>query len=386
MQSDSCRPDRTHCRSRLAHVPFRQLLTTRIAAAVATGLFTLPAVFSKDCAAEDTIEKELVVVVIDSVSIAATETGVISELSVREGTQVTQGQRIGNLDDRKAKLEQQLAATQWKMATAQASNRLDADLAEKKLAHQRQLAKQHEVALEIAKKKSENDARVLASQKAEGVAENELARANEARRVFIDSVSESEIDGLQLALDRTRLETRQAQFEREIDRLNLKSESQAAVAHHLNVEQSQISVEQAKVTEQVQTLQSEFQKQQTELAELAVQRHRIVSPLNGFVVERMRRPGDWVKPGDAIVRVVRLDRLRAEGFADATQIQKLKNNRSVTLIARQDGTTKTRAGTIVFISPEIDPVNNEVRFWVEFDNPNLDFLPGMRVQLSWESR
>ena len=40
-----------------------------------------------------------------------------------------------------------------------------------------------------------------------------------------------------------------------------------------------------------------------------------------------------------------------------------------------------REGRIVFISPEIDPVNEEVRFWVEFDNSTLDVLPGMRLSL-----
>ena len=41
---------------------------------------------------------------------------------------------------------------------------------------------------------------------------------------------------------------------------------------------------------------------------------------------------------------------------------------------------------MVFISPEIDPVNHEVRFWVEFDNSDGDVLPGLRALLTEAAR
>ncbi len=46
-----------------------------------------------------------------------------------------------------------------------------------------------------------------------------------------------------------------------------------------------------------------------------------------------------------------------------------------------NGATIERTGQVVFISSEIDPVNNEVKFRVEFDNPDQDVLPGMRLRL-----
>ena len=88
------------------------------------------------------------------------------------------------------------------------------------------------------------------------------------------------------------------------------------------------------------------------------------------------------KPGDPVVRVVRMNRLRAEGFVSAEKMDMLRGNRAVSLVAHAgDANTITRSGRIVFISPEIDPVNNEARFWVEFENPSLDILPGMRVSV-----
>lgn len=361
----------------------------RVRTVLATLFITMPAItLPAMAAAQDPSDiHDLVVVVIDSVEVAATETGVIAQLPVREGDSVKKGQVLGNLDDRRARLEKKLALTQLEIATAHATDGLGAELAEKKLEHQKQLAKQHEVVREIADRKAENEVRVLASKKAEGVTKNELDRANQARREFIDSVSQSEIDGLQLAFDRSKLETQQADFERGLDRLNVKSEMEAATAHILNIDRSKIELAQAVLDRKVQLLQKMFQEHQSELAALVVERHQLISPLDGHVVERMHGEGDWVKTGDAILRVVRLDRLRAEGFADAKMIDTLRANRNVTLTATDAPSAAiTRPGTIVFISPEIDPVNNEVRFWVEFDNAKMDILPGMRVQLEWAKK
>ena len=114
--------------------------------------------------------------------------------------------------------------------------------------------------------------------------------------------------------------------------------------------------------------------------------HKIIAPLDGVVVEIFRDKGDWVTAGDPVVRVIRLDRLRAEGFIESALIQSIRNNRRVHLTIQLGANSFVqREGEIVFISPEIDPVNNEVRFWVEFDNPKLDVLPGMRLSLRSKS-
>jgi multidrug efflux pump subunit AcrA (membrane-fusion protein) len=34
------------------------------------------------------------------------------------------------------------------------------------------------------------------------------------------------------------------------------------------------------------------------------------------------------------------------------------------------------------VDPEIDPVNRQVRIWVEVDNPRLQLQPGMRAEMS----
>ena len=326
--------------------------------------------------------EEMIVVLIDAVDVPASQNGVIAEISVQEGDAVKESAQLGKLDDRESKLKEMLARTQLSIAIENAGNGLAEDLAKKKLEEQRQLAKEHEYKMEIANRKADNEVRVLASRKAERVAMNELERATQARQEFIDSVSESEIDNLRLSFERTSLETEQADFERRLDALQAKAEAEAASGHQLGVERLNIEVEQAVADQRVQSLQVDLQRQQSKLAALAVEQQKILAPMDGIVVERFRNRGDWVNAGDPVIRVIRLDRLRAEGFVSSDQMNLLRIQQEVKLtIDRGSDGKLERVGEVAFISPEIDPINGEVRVWVEFDNPRLDVLPGMRLSL-----
>ncbi len=44
------------------------------------------------------------------------------------------------------------------------------------------------------------------------------------------------------------------------------------------------------------------------------------------------------------------------------------------------------AGHIVFVNPEIDPLNSQVRVWAEVENPDLKLRPGMQATLTIEPR
>jgi multidrug resistance efflux pump len=334
-------------------------------------------------ASEPITVSEMQVVLIDSVDVPASQDGALAGISVDEGETVSVGDELARLDDRKMKLEQDLAQTRLEIANENARSGLAAELAEKKLAQEMQLAKEHKFKKQIADRKAENDVSVQASKKAELVAENELSRAVKARRQFVDSVSESEIDNLRLSYERSVLETEQAEFERVIDGLQAEAEAEAANSHQLGVERYTLELAQAKVEQRVQELQAELQRHQLQLAELASSLQTIKSPIDGVVVERFRNLGDWVKAGEPLIRVIRLDRLRAEGFISADQLDSIKVNQKVNLtIVRSEKSIVEREGVVKFISRELEPVSSEIRFWVEFDNASLDVLPGMRLSLS----
>lgn len=322
---------------------------------------------------------ELVVILIDQNRVPAGETGMITDISVHEGDAVTAGQPLGKLDDRRAQVEATIAKTHVQMATEKFNSSRAGDLANKELAEARQSAEEHRLIVEIANRKADNETRVLASKKSQAVAKNELDRANQARQRFVDSVSRSEIDGLRLAYEKSRLEASQAEFDRQIDRLQAQAEQEAATGHQLKIERSSIEVEQSVADRKIQQLELNLYQQQHELARLTTLRHMLLAPYAGVVAEVLHREGDWVRAGDPVIRVIRLDRLCVEGFVSAEKSKLLTGELMLQIFTNE--ATITRKGQIVFISSEIDPVNNEVKFRVEFANPDRDVLPGMRLRL-----
>ena len=360
--------------------------TERISTIVAVLAVTL-CIHSVTDAGETLQVNDMVIGAIDQVSVPAVETGLIAEVMAKEGDAVAKGNLLARLDDEQARIAEALAKNQLAIGVAQAESSLTGELATKNVQHQKRLALQHASLLEIALRKADSDLRILASQKSEAVANNELARATRAHEEYADSISRSELDGLRLAYERTKLETQQAILDREIDRLTAKSEKEAAAVHVLNVERGEIQVTRALGEQEVAKLQVAGRQHEADLTSLIARRHQISAPINGTVAEVYRRPGEWVQVGEPVLRIVRLDRLRAEGFASADWLQQLKTASEAELAIHVSGRDDLhRTGQIVFVSPEIDSVNNEVRFWVEFDNTDRDVLPGMRLSMSLQAK
>ena len=332
---------------------------------------------------ESILIRDLVIVSIDQVSVPALETGVLSSVMVKEGDTVQRGKLLAQLDDEHARIAEAIALNELTIASDRANDHLTIELADKNLQHLRQLAKQHTLTREIARRKAENDVRILAARKAEAVAKNELARASDARKAYMDSVSRSEIDGLRLAYERANLETEQAEFDREVDALNAASEDEVSSLHQLSIQRGEVERKQAERERKIAQLGVTGKKYAAEMASLVAKRHWITSPISGTVVEIYGRPGEWVELGQPVFRLVRLDRLRAEGFVDTKWLNVLRKCEEVELTIHVSGDEDLRRdGEIVFVSPEIDSVNDEARFWVEFDNADRDVLPGMRLSLT----
>lgn len=204
--------------------------------------------------------------------------------------------------------------------------------------------------LDIATKNTENDVKIRFAKKATEVAKAELQRSMASVDKYKKSVSESELDRLRLIVEKSVLEIEQAEHEFAV----------------------------AGLTKSVKQIE-------LRAAEAAVARRRIVAPLAGMVVQVARRPGEWVKPGDPVAKILRLDRLRAEGFLKASQLSPDLANRPVKVVVALPGGDAEFPGKIVFVHPEIDPVNSQVRIWAEVENTGLRILPGMRAKLLVEA-
>jgi macrolide-specific efflux system membrane fusion protein len=206
---------------------------------------------------------------------------------------------------------------------------------------------QAELELHNARRNAGNDINVRVSEKAAAVASAELQRGLDSRERYPKSVSETELDRLRLAAEHAQLQIEQARYELETARLT------------------------------VQLAENALQQ-----AERQVQRRRITAPAPGRVVQLFRRQGEWVEPGQTVVRILRIDRLRAVGFLNAAQLTTdLAGRRATFYPDTPVGDAGAFPGAVAFVQSEVNAVSGQVDFWAEIENDGLLLRPGLRGRL-----
>jgi macrolide-specific efflux system membrane fusion protein len=120
-----------------------------------------------------------------------------------------------------------------------------------------------------------------------------------------------------------------------------------------------------------------------DVAKLDLGLHAVQAPFAGVVALVRGRPGEWVQPGTVVLRLVAIDRLRAEGFAPAEWVGRSMLGAPVQFRLPTEGSTKPTSlrGVLRFVSPEVDPVSGQVRVWAELENVDLRLRPGQQGTL-----
>jgi macrolide-specific efflux system membrane fusion protein len=203
------------------------------------------------------------------------------------------------------------------------------------------------IELAIARRQAEDDVNVRFAKKSVEVAQAEKNRADESIKKFPKSISNTELDRLRLTVEKSILEVERATSELKIARHN-----------------------------------RELKENEVKIATENVARRQITSPVSGVVVEVQRRRGEWVQPGQTVVRILRIDLLRAEAFIAVEHASDKLAQSAVKLLVDLPGRPQASyAGKVVFVSPEVDPVNRQVRIWAEIDNHDRQLRPGFRGTL-----
>jgi multidrug resistance efflux pump len=201
------------------------------------------------------------------------------------------------------------------------------------------------IATNIARFKHKSNVNLQLAEKRSEVAKNELDRAKLANSRVADTYPLKEIERLQLVYESAMLE---------IDR--------------------------AREETQLQSLDVEVAENEQKAAEELIARHRILAPVSGTIVSVSKRPGEWVEPGAEMLQIVSLERLRIEGFINAEAISHnlVDQDAELTLVGVED--TGPLPCKVVFVNPDVNPVNNQARIYLEVANVQGKLLPGMRVQ------
>lgn len=191
--------------------------------------------------------------------------------------------------------------------------------------------------LKAAETQAESDAELEVAEKAVLVAKAELESMMEVNRKTPAAVSLTELRKFQFQLDRALAQVKQAKVER------------------------LIATQTAKV-----------KQAQLDATDIELDRRQLKSPFKAQVIEVYKKVGDWVQPGDPVMHVMGLDRLRVKGFVLSSQAapNEVMGKPAVITIYGAGNKQHTLKGIVGFASPNIEGIgaSQQFRIWVDVDN------------------
>ena len=205
--------------------------------------------------------------------------------------------------------------------------------------------------LEVAKKQANDDISIRYATAAAEVAKAEYLQADEANKMVKGAFPQAEVR-----------------------RLLLKHREMV-----LSIEKSQRDLA-------IAGLEVKVSEAEVKAASSNLDRRQIIAPLDAVVVELSHHVGEWVQPGDPVMRLVRVDRLRVEGFLNAQNHRASEiQGRPVSVVATlARGQKETFAGKVVYVKPLIE-AGGEFLVRAEVQNRQQDgtwvLSPGLNVEM-----
>ena len=137
----------------------------------------------------------------------------------------------------------------------------------------------------------------------------------------------------------------------------------------LDWERAGYQIEQAKMDKSLAALDAKARAAEVKGAEDGVMRRRFMAPFAGQIVEIFRREGEWVQPGDRILRLMQFDTMTVSGSIDATTHDPEDvDGKPVTLeVTRARGRKVALQGVVTYVSPNLQS-DNKYRIEAEVTN------------------
>lgn len=195
----------------------------------------------------------------------------------------------------------------------------------------------------IAAEDAGNDVAIRLAEKSRELATTEYERAIGLNQRIPDSVSQREVNMLRLAREKSLLEIEEAKHQQVLARMT-----------------------------------RDLRQADVDIARVELGRAVIMAPMSGMVVHVEKRGGEWVDAGTLVAKLVRIDRVRAEGFiASADAGPQLSGAPAELDISQPNRPPMTYKGKVTFVHPEANPVDGRVRIWADFDNHDNQLRPGL---------
>ena len=126
-------------------------------------------------------------------------------------------------------------------------------------------------------------------------------------------------DDIQIRYAKAAADVAKAEYDKILDS-NQRSPGSVTEVEQLRAklewDKDKLSIQKSEHDQQLAMLEAYGKQAELEAAELAINRRKILAPFDGEVVTLYRHQDEWVNPGDPILRLMRLDTMRVEGFVD----------------------------------------------------------------------
>jgi multidrug resistance efflux pump len=117
-------------------------------------------------------------------------------------------------------------------------------------------------------------------------------------------------------------------------------------------------------------LERQVEAAKAEQIDIELHHRTLKAPFDGVVEKLYRQQSEWVKPGDPVLRLERMDRLRVEGFVKASEVGPEEVDGAdveISVFLAGEAVEKLH-GKIDYVSSSIES-DGSYRVWADVDNP-----------------
>lgn len=150
---------------------------------------------------------------------------------------------------------------------------------------------------------------------------------------------------------------------------------------------AELQIEQAQHEHEMAQLTAKGKKAAFDAAADQIHRRQIVSPIGGLIIKVNRKLGEWVRAGEPVLQMVRMDQLRVKGTINAGQYNRAEvMNRPVTVVIElAHGRTESITGKVTFANPVVE-AEGGFDVWAEIPNRQEGgewlLQPGLSAQMT----